>query len=104
VINEDRLGLDAVYVQAKRWDGTVGVNELRNFVGALSAHKAHKGVFITTSSFAKPAKDYISQVGQKIVLIDGTRLADLMIEYGVGVSTRETYVLKREDEDYFAEG
>jgi restriction system protein len=69
VINKDRLGLDAVYVQAKRWDGTVGVNELRNFVGALSAHKAHKGVFITTSSFAKPAKDYISQVGQKIVSV-----------------------------------
>ncbi len=103
VINEDRLGLDAVYVQAKRWDGNVGVNELRNFVGALSAHKAHKGVFITTSSFAKPAKDYISQVREKIVLIDGARLADLMIEYGVAVSTRETYVLKRADEDYFAE-
>jgi restriction system protein len=73
VINEDRLGLDAVYVQAKRWENTVGVNELRNFVGALSAHKAHKGVFISTSNFAKPARDYISQVGQKIVLIDGPR-------------------------------
>ena len=95
VINEDRLGLDAVYVQAKRWENTVGVNELRNFVGALSAHKAHKGVFITTSNYAKPARDYISQVGQKIVLIDGPRLAELMIDYGVGVSTKETYVLKR---------
>ncbi len=104
VINEDRLGLDAVYVQAKRWAKTVGVEELRSFVGALSAHKAHKGVFITTSGFAKSARDYISQVGQKIVLIDGARLAELMIEYGVGVSTRETYVLKRADEDYFAEG
>ena len=103
VINEDRLGLDAVYVQAKRWENTVGVNELRNFVGALSAHKAHKGVFISTSNFAKPARDYISQVGQKIVLIDGPRLAELMIDYGVGVSTKETYVLKRADEDYFAE-
>jgi restriction system protein len=104
VINEDRLGLDAVYVQAKRWAKTVGVEELRSFVGALSAHKAHKGVFITTSGFAKSARDYISQVGQKIVLIDGARLAELMIDYGVGVSTRETYVLKRADEDYFAEG
>ena len=103
VINEDRLGLDAVYVQAKRWENAVGVNELRNFVGALSAHKAHKGVFISTSNFAKPARDYISQVGQKIVLIDGPRLAELMIDYGVGVSTKETYVLKRADEDYFAE-
>lgn len=103
VINEDRLGLDAVYVQAKRWAKTVGVEELRSFVGALSAHKAHKGVFITTSAFAKSARDYISQVGQKIVLIDGARLAELMIDYGVGVSTRETYVLKRADEDYFAE-
>lgn len=103
VINEDRLGLDAVYVQAKRWAKTVGVEELRSFVGALSAHKAHKGVFITTSGFAKSARDYISQVGQKIVLIDGARLAELMIDYGVGVSTRESYVLKRADEDYFAE-
>lgn len=104
VINEDRLGLDAVYVQAKRWAKTVGVEELRSFVGALSAHKAHKGVFISTSTFAKSARDYISQVGQKIVLIDGARLAELMIDYGVGVSTRESYVLKRADEDYFAEG
>lgn len=103
VINEDRLGLDAVYVQAKRWAKTVGVEELRSFVGALSAHKAHKGVFISTSTFAKSAREYISQVGQKIVLIDGARLAELMIDYGVGVSTRESYVLKRADEDYFAE-
>lgn len=104
VINEDRLGLDAVYVQAKRWAKTVGVEELRSFVGALSAHKAHKGVFISTSTFAKSARDYISQVGQKIVLIDGARLAELMIDYGVGVSTRESYVPKRADEDYFTEG
>jgi restriction system protein len=104
VINEDRLGLDAVYVQAKRWAKTVGVEELRNFVGALSAHKAHKGVFISTSTFAKSARDYISQVGQKIVLVDGARLAELMIDYGVGVSTRESYILKRADEDYFSEG
>jgi restriction system protein len=103
VINEDRLGLDAFYVEAKRRAKAVGVEELRNFVGALSAHKAHKGVFITTSGFAKSARDYISQVGQKIVLIDGARLAELMIDYGVGVSTRETYVLKRADEDYFSE-
>ncbi len=103
VINEDRLGLDAVYIQAKRWNDSVGVNELRNFVGALAAHKAHKGVFITTSTFAKGARDYVSQVGQKIVLIDGARLAELMIDYGVGVSTRVSYELKRADEDYFAD-
>ncbi|MDZ4289056.1 MAG: restriction endonuclease [Prosthecobacter sp.] len=104
VINEDRLGLDAVYIQAKRWEGPVGVNELRNFVGALAAHKAHKGVFITTSSFGKTARDYVAQVGQKIVLIDGPKLADLMIDYGVAVSSRVTYEIKRADEDYFAEG
>lgn len=104
VINEDRLGLDAVYVQAKRWEGNVGVGPLREFVGSLSAHKAHKGVFITTSDFAPGARELINQVSHKIVLINGQRLAELMIDYGVGVSTRETYVLKRADEDYFAEG
>ncbi|MBL9181718.1 MAG: restriction endonuclease [Verrucomicrobiaceae bacterium] len=103
VINEDRLGLDAVYVQAKRWEGNVGVGPLREFVGSLSAHKAQKGVFITTSDFAAGARHYVSQVSHKIVLINGQRLAELMIDYGVGVSTRETYVLKRADEDYFAE-
>jgi restriction system protein len=103
VINEDRLGLDAVYVQAKRWKHTVGVDELRSFVGALSAHKAHKGVFITTSDFAKGARDFVAMVGQKIVLIDGARLADLMIDYGVGVQRKQSYELKRADEDYFAE-
>ena len=103
VINEDRLGLDAVYIQAKRWADSVGVNELRNFVGALAAHKAHKGVFITTSTFAKGARDYVSQVSQKIVLIDGARLAELMIDHGVGVSTRVSYEIKRADEDYFAD-
>ena len=104
VINEDRLGLDAVYVQAKRWEGNVGVGPLREFVGSLSAHKAHKGVFITTSDFAPGAREFINQVSHKIVLINGQRLAELMIDYGVGVSSRETYVLKRADEDYFAEG
>lgn len=103
VINEDRLGLDAVYIPAKRWDHTVGVNEIRNFVGALAAHKAHKGVFITTSTFASGARDYVSQVGQKIVLIDGARLADLMIDHGVGVSIRVSYEIKRADEDYFSD-
>lgn len=104
VINEDRLGLDAIYVQAKRWEGNVGVGPLREFVGSLSEHKAQKGVFITTSDFAAGARHYVSQVSHKIVLINGQRLAELMIDYGVGVSTRETYVLKRADEDYFAEG
>ncbi|MBE7495581.1 MAG: restriction endonuclease [Verrucomicrobiaceae bacterium] len=104
VANEDRLGLDVIYVQAKRWKGDVGVGPLREFVGSLSEHKAHKGVFITTSDFAPGAREFINQVSHKIVLINGQRLAELMIDYGVGVSTRETYVLKRADEDYFAEG
>ena len=103
VINEDRLGLDAVYVQAKRWEGNVGVGPIREFVGSLSAHKAHKGVFITTSDFGAGAREFISQVSHKIVLINGQRLAELMIDYGVGVSTRETYILKRADDDYFSE-
>ena len=103
MINEDRLGLDAVYVQAKRWDSNVGVGALREFVGSLSAHKSHKGVFITTSDFAPGARQFISQVSQKIVLIDGARLAELMIDYSVGVSTRQTYEIKRADEDYFTE-
>lgn len=103
VIAEDRLGLDAVYVQAKRWNDTVGVEQVRGFAGALSEHKAQKGVFITTSDFARGARDYVEKITQKIVLIDGARLAELMIDYGVGVQPKQLYELKRADEDYFAE-
>lgn len=103
VINEDRLGLDAVYVQAKRWENSVGEPQLRDFVGALHAHRASKGVFITTSEFTASAKAYVEKVQFKISLIDGRRLADLMIDFGVGVSLAHTYEIKKIDNDYFEE-
>lgn len=103
IINEDRLGLDVIYIQAKRWEGDVGRPEIQKFVGALAGNKANKGVFITTSGFTKEAKAYAAQVNSKVVLIDGVQLADLMIDYNIGVSTRETYVIKRVDSDYFLE-
>lgn len=101
VINEDRLGLDVIYVQAKRWQNTVGRKEIQSFVGALAGKQANKGIFITTSDFAKTATEYAEMVSQKVVLIDGTRLADLMIEHNIGVSTVRTVALKRIDSDYF---
>lgn len=103
IINEDRLGLDVIYIQAKRWEGDVGRPEIQKFVGALAGNKASKGVFITTSGFTKEARAYAGQVNSKVVLIDGTMLAELMIDYNIGVSTRETYEIKRVDSDYFAE-
>lgn len=101
IINEDRLGLDVIYIQAKRWQGTVGRVELQNFVGALAGKQAHKGVFITTSEFNNNAVEYARAVPQKIILIDGVRLADLMIEHNIGVTTVRTVALKRIDSDYF---
>jgi restriction system protein len=103
VIKEDRLGLDAVYVQAKRWEGTVGRPEIQKFAGALQGQRAKKGVFITTSSFSKEAEDYVERIENKIVLIDGERLTDLMIDFGIGVSRVERYDIKRLDSDYFEE-
>lgn len=103
IINEDRLGLDVIYIQAKRWEGDVGRPEIQKFVGALAGNKASKGVFITTSGFTKEARAYAGQVNSKVVLIDGTMLAELMIDYNIGVSTREIYEIKRVDSDYFAE-
>ncbi|MEI6493073.1 MAG: restriction endonuclease [Verrucomicrobiota bacterium] len=103
VINEDRLGLDVIYVQAKRWQGTVGRKEIQSFVGALAGQQANKGVFITTSEFAQTAIDYAKSVQQKVILIDGTRLAELMIEHNIGVTTARTISLKRIDSDYFEE-
>jgi restriction system protein len=103
VIKEDRLGLDVIYVQAKRWQGTVGRPEIQNFVGALAGHGAKKGVFITTSTFSKDARDYQPKNEIKIVLIDGDQLADLMIDYNLGVSVVTTYEVKRMDSDYFGE-
>ena len=103
IINEDRLGLDAIYLQAKRWDGVVGRPEIMRFVGALAGQRATKGVFISTSRFTQEAKDYASASQYKLVLMDGERLADLMIEHGLGVSVTTTYHLKRIDSDFFSE-
>lgn len=103
VINEDRLGLDVIYVQAKRWQDTIGRKEIQSFVGALAGKQANKGVFITTSDFASTATEYAHMVPQKVILIDGARLADLMIEHDIGVSTTRTIALKRIDTDYFEE-
>lgn len=104
IINEDRLGLDAIYLQAKRWDGSVGAGEIRDFKGALDAKGAQKGVFITTGNFTPAAREAASiSRSDKIVLIDGARLADLMIEHDLGVSVAATYQLKRIDSDFFAD-
>jgi restriction system protein len=104
VISEDRLGLDIVYLQAKRWDGSVGRPEIQKFVGALHGKRAKKGVFITTGSFSSEAVAYVEHIEPKVVLIDGRRLAELMIDFEVGVATARTYHVKRVDSDYFDEG
>jgi restriction system protein len=105
IIKEDKLGLDFVYVQAKRWDNNpVGSPDVMQFAGALQAQKATKGIFITTSRFTPDAQSYVSQIGSKIVLIDGDRLSNLMIDHDVGVSTVSLYPVKRIDADYFDEG
>jgi len=101
IIKEDRLGLDNVYIQAKRWDSTVGRPVLQAFAGALIGKKANKGVFITTSSFSKDARDYVNTISPNLVLIDGKELANLMIDYNVGVTDVAKYVLKKIDLDYF---
>ncbi len=101
IIKEDKLGLDVIYIQAKRWEGTVGRPDIQRFVGALHGFQSRKGVFITTSNFSTEAIDYISKIDNKIALIDGDRLAQLMLEYGVGVSTVEVYEVKKIDEDFF---
>jgi restriction system protein len=103
VINEDRLGLDVIYLQAKRWQQTVGRKEIQSFVGALAGQQAHKGVFITTSEFAETATDYAKKVSQKVILIDGDRLADLMIQNNIGVAKSHSYDVKHIDSDYFDE-
>ena len=102
-IREDALGLDEVYVQAKKYaDGnTVGEAELRNFVGAIDAAGTTKGVFVTTSAFTKSAVEYVGRSPKRIILIDGEKLAQLMVKHGIGVRTRLTYEIKRIDEDWF---
>jgi restriction system protein len=103
VIDEDRLGLDSIYVQAKRWDGSVGRPEIQKFAGALQGQRATKGIFITSSSFTSEAVEYAQRIGTRIVLVDGRRLAELMFEHDVGVSSRRTYTVKNVDSDYFEE-
>ncbi|HSZ78627.1 MAG TPA: restriction endonuclease [Chthoniobacterales bacterium] len=101
IIKEDRLGLDIIYVQAKRWATTVGRPEIQKFAGALHGQHATKGIFITMSDFSRDANDYVSKIGSKIVLIDGSSLAELMIEFGVAVATDATYTVKRIGNDFF---
>lgn len=103
IINEDKLGLDTIYLQAKRWQNTVGRPEIHKFVGALHGCRARKGVFLTTSTFSRDASEYADQIDTKVVLIDGMRLAELMIAYNVGCTPTQTFVIKRIDSDYFAE-
>ncbi|MEO6187561.1 MAG: restriction endonuclease, partial [Ginsengibacter sp.] len=102
-IKEDKLGLDVIYIQAKRWEGIVGRPELHKFVGALAGQGAKKGIFITTSSFTKEAREYSPKNETKIVLIDGEKLSQYMIDHNLGVSVQNTYEIKRIDSDYFGE-
>ncbi len=104
IIKEDKLGLDVVYIQAKRWDSNaVGRPDVMQFAGALQLQHANKGIFITTSRFTEEARTYVAQIGSKIVLIDGAQLADLMIDHDVGVSIVSLYPVKRIDSDFFNE-
>ncbi len=103
LINEDRLGLEVIYIQAKRWKHKVGRPEIQNFVGAIAGKKAGKGIFITTSDFHDNAREYAASLHQKLVLIDGRRLAELMIEHNIGVAPEQPYIIKKIDSDYFEE-
>jgi restriction system protein len=103
IIKEDKLGLDVVYIQAKRWEGTVGRPVVQAFAGSLEGQRARKGVLITTSQFSQDARDYVTRIEKKIVLIDGEQLAQLMIDHGLGVAEVASYVVKKVDLDYFGE-
>jgi restriction system protein len=103
IINEDPLGLDSIYIQAKRWEGTVGRPVVQAFAGSLEGFRARKGVMITTSDFTKEARDYVTRIEKKIILINGDMLADLLIENNVGVDEKERFVIKKIDNDYFEE-
>jgi len=104
IIKEDKLGLDFIYIQAKRWDNqSVGRPDIQSFVGALDGQRATKGVFITTSKFADTAIEYVKTITKKVILIDGEQLTNYMIDYGLGVSTFTTYDLKKVDHDYFGD-
>ncbi len=103
IINEDKLGLDVIYIQAKRWENVVGSKEIRNFIGSLVKKNANKGVFITTSGFTKDAWESAKNIPHKVILIDGEKLVQLMIENNVGVSKVTSYEIKKIDTDYFIE-
>lgn len=103
IIKQDRLGLDTIYIQAKKWDESRPIHrpEIQKFAGALQGVRAKKGIFITTSSFSDGAREYVANIDSKIVLLDGTELAQLMIDHGIGVTPHQTYEIKRLDSDYF---
>lgn len=101
VINEDRLGLDVVYIQAKRWEASVGRPVVQAFAGSLEGVRARKGVLITTSSFSSDAREYIRHIEKRIVLVDGATLASLLIQHNVGVAVESSYTIKKVDQDYF---
>lgn len=101
IIKEDRLGLDVIYLQAKKWDGTIGRPEIQKFAGALQGRKAKKGIFITTGTFSYEAKDFAEKIDSKIVLIDGKQLSQYMIDHNIGVSADKSYVVKKINSDYF---
>jgi restriction system protein len=104
IIKEDKLGLDAIYLQAKRWEGTVSRPTVQGFAGALMGRRASKGILITTSNFSQQAIDYANGVEHlKIILIDGEQLAQLMIEHDVGVTEESRYIIKKIDLDYFSD-
>ena len=104
IIKEDKLGLDAIYIQAKRWEATVGRPTVQEFAGSLEGHRARKGVLITTSKFSQDAKEYVGRIEKKIVLVDGEQLAQLMIDHKIGVTEVANYWVHRVDSDYFEEG
>lgn len=103
IIKEDPLGLDIIYIQAKKWDNTVSRPEIQKFAGALQGKRARKGIFITTSNYSREAKEYASSIENKIILIDGDQLTQLMIDHNIGISLSATYETKKIDLDYFTE-
>jgi restriction system protein len=103
IIKEDKLGLDVIYIQAKRWENPISRPDVQGFAGSLEGFRAKKGVFITTSRFTKDATDYVERISARIILIDGQQLAQLMIDYNVGTTEYERYIIKRLDSDYFIE-
>ncbi len=103
IIKEDKLGLDVVCIQAKRWKDTVGRPDVQKFAGSMEGFRARKGVLLTTSAFSKEAEEYVNRIERKIVLIAGRRLAQLMIDHDIGVATARAYVVKKVDLDYFEE-